>query len=118
MTLVELVEARYAQALMEIDKIINAGPLTPHQRYDYRKALKRNNGRPPKKYTAGLERMKHELMVERRQLLKGIQETLDYLSTYPNPDEPYLDAKWLEEVIGDVQSALNRSTTQTPETTD
>lgn len=118
MTLVEIIDARYDQAIAELDKIINAGPLTPHQRYDYRKALKRNNGKPPKRYTAGLERMKHELMVERRSVLKGVQEVIDFLSVYPDPDEPYLYAKWLEEVIGDVQTAIKRDTAQNAERED
>ena len=101
MTLVEIIEMKYAQANRDIDKIIAKRPDTAQARYDRKKALAR--GREPKRYTAGMEKMKHELAIERRWILKGILEAVDYLV-----DECGFIKKDLLEVIGDVEAALDK----------
>lgn len=106
MTITEQMETRYRAAINEIDRTIAAGPQTAQQRYDYKKLLKRNGGRPPKKYITGLERLKHELSVQLRWELKGVQEAKDYLQTH---EELGLDPDWVEEVFGDVQAAIDRT---------
>lgn len=105
-TIVEQMETRYRSAIAEIDRTIAAGPQTAQQRYDYKKLMRRNGGRPPKKYTTGLERLKHELSVQLRWELKGVQEAKDYLQTH---EELGLDPDWVEEVFGDVQAAIDRT---------
>lgn len=100
MTLVEQIELRYDNAINSIREQITAPPQSPQARYDYQKAI-RKTGKPPKRYTAGLERMIHELQVEKRWMLKGILETTNYLLEH-NID--------VMEVIGDAEIALDKST--------
>ncbi len=108
-SLTEQMETRYRAAIAEIDRTIAAGPQTAQQRYDYKKLLRRNGGRPPKKYTTGLERLKHELSVQLRWELKGVQEVKDYFLILTHNDEPEFDPEWVEEVFGDVQAAIDRT---------
>lgn len=105
MKLVEQIDAKYDQAKRELDKVINGRTNTAQARYDRKKAIAQ--GRDPKRYTVGAERIKHELDVERRWVLKGVSETLDYLLTHSEDDD--LNA-WLLEVIGDVEAALDEGT--------
>lgn len=107
MKLVEQIDAKYDQAKRELDKVINGRTNTAQARYDRKKAIAQ--GRDPKRYTVGAERIKHELDVERRWVLKGVSETLDYLLALTHSGDEELSA-WLVEVIGDVDAALNEGT--------
>lgn len=102
MTLCDIVEAKYAQAIAEIVRIQEAGPQTAQARYDYKKALRQ--GRVPRPQAQKLERIKHEMEHERRWVLRGVQEVLDFLETRIPPEQ----FEQLSEAIGDVQSAINR----------
>ncbi len=99
MTLLEAIEMKYAQAYRDIDKLIVNRPNTAQARYDRKKALAK--GHEPKRYTAGMEKMKHELAIERRWILKGIQEAVDFLIS-----NGILTKEQSLEVIGDVESAI------------
>lgn len=102
MTLCEIIELKYAQALAEITRIQEAGPQTAQARYDYKKAVRQ--GRIPKPQAQKLERIKHEMEHERRWVLRGVQEVLDFL-------KPQLTEKQFEQLckeVGDVQSAIER----------
>ena len=122
MTLVEQINQMYNQAKAEIQRTIDSGPQSPQAKYDLKKA--RRMGREPKKYTAGLEKMRHEMDHERRWVLKGVQMTLDFLSqVYLVRDgcPERLDDEtlaFIEEVIGNVQDALDEGGEATSEAED
>ena len=103
MKLVDQIRAMYRQAQRDLDRIIEKRPDTAQARYDRKKALKK--GHEPKRYTAGSEKIKHEMYIEHRWILKGVQEVVDYLL-----EHEYVDKEWIQEVIGDVESALNEGT--------
>lgn len=108
MTLVQQVDAKYTQAKRELDKVISGRHNTAQARYDRKKALAK--GHEPKRYVAGAERIKHELDVERRWVLKGAAETLEYiLSNYQEYDSRSI-GEWLEEELGRVEAALDEGT--------
>ena len=103
MTLLEQIESKYHQAQADLDKVIKRQPDTAQARYDRKKALAK--GHEPKRYTAGAAKVKHEMYIEHRWILKGVQEVVDYLL-----ENEYVDEEWIQEVIGDVEGALNPST--------
>ena len=107
------IEAKYAQAHRELDRVILGRTNTAQARYDRKKALAK--GHEPKRYTVGVERVKHELDIEMRWVLKGVQETVDYLVEHTRGTE---FPKWLKEVVGDVEAALDARTEETSENPD
>ena len=112
MTLVQQIEAKYTQAKRELDKVIFGRHNTAQARYDRKKALAK--GHEPKRYVAGAERIKHELDVERRWVLKGAAETLEYiLSNYQKYDSRSI-GEWLEEELDRVEATLDEGTEEDP----
>ena len=111
MTLVEQINQMYNRAKAEIQRTIDSGPQSPQAKYDLKKA--RRMGREPKKYTAGLEKMRHEMDHERRWVLKGVQMTLDFLK-----NAELYDYEYVEEVVGNVQDALDEGGEDPTETAD
>lgn len=108
MTLIQQVDTKYTQAKRELDKVISGRHNTAQARYDRKKALAK--GHEPKRYVAGAERIKHELDVERRWVLKGAAETLEFiLSNYQEYDSRSI-GEWLEEELGRVEAALDEGT--------
>lgn len=108
MTLLQLIDAKYEQAKRELDKVISGRTNTAQARYDRKKALAK--GHEPKRYTAGAERIRHELDVERRWVLKGALETLEYIVSNYHLYDSRSWTEWLEEVIADVEAALDEGT--------
>lgn len=108
MKLIELVDAKYAQAKRELDKVISGRHNTAQARYDRKKALAK--GHEPKRYTAGVERIRHELDTERRWVLKGAAETLEYLLEHYQEFDTRSFGEWLEEELADVEAALDEGT--------
>lgn len=105
MKLIEQIDAKYVQAKRELDKVISGRHDTAQARYDRKKALAK--GHEPKRYTAGIERIRHELDVERRWVLKGATETLEYLlEHYLGP----VERKLIEEELKSVEAALDEGT--------
>lgn len=111
MTLVDKIELKYRQAMTELEKVIALGPQTAQARYDQRKYTR--NGVLPRRNIAGLLRTRHELCVEHMWVLKGIQETIDFLAEACLP-EAY---KAIAEEVGDVEGAIERHTETFKETT-
>lgn len=112
MKLIEQIDTKYAQATRELDKVIAGRRDTAQSRYDRKKALAK--GREPKRYTAGVERIRHELDVERRWVLKGVQETLEYLLEHLEEQDDYPFEEWLREELGCVELALDERTEEDP----
>lgn len=116
MKLLEQIDAKYVQAKRELDKVISGRHNTAQARYDRKKALAR--GYEPKRYTAGIERIRHELDVERRWVLKGAAEALEYLLEHYQEFDTRSIGEWLEEELGNVEAALDEGTEEDPEGTD
>lgn len=108
MKLIEQIDAKYNQAKRELDRIIKGRTETAQSRYDRKKALAK--GHEPKRYTAGAERIRHELEVERRWVLKGALETLEYLVNNYNEYDTRSIGEWLEEELKSVEAALDEGT--------
>lgn len=106
MTLLQQIDAKYDQAIRELNRVIAGRTNTAQARYDRKKALAK--GHEPKRYTVGVERIKHELDVERRWVLKGALEALEYILANRN-DEQFLD-EWIGGMIEDVEAALDQGT--------
>lgn len=94
MTLIEKIQTQYANARADLQATINRSPLEQgaHARYDYKKALRKHPGRKPKKQTAAMERMVHELSIEERYKLEGIMLVRDLI-------EPYTQAMFHDEHV-------------------
>lgn len=108
MKLLEQIDAKYDQAKRELDKVIAGRTETAQARYDRKKALAK--GHEPKRYTAGIERIRHELDVERRWVLKGASETLEYLLEHYQEFDNRSFGEWLEEELANVEAALDEGT--------
>lgn len=106
MKLLEQIDAKYTQAKRELDKIIAGRTETAQARYDRKKALAK--GREPKRYVAGIERIRHELDVERRWVLKGAQEALEYILA--NCSDEQFSSDWIREELKRVETALDEGT--------
>lgn len=108
MTLLQIINAQYEQAIRELDNVINYRKDTAQSRYDRKKALAK--GHEPKRYTAGAERIRHELFYERRWVLKGALEALEYVAqNYEHFKAASFD-EWMEEMIADVEAAIDEGT--------
>ncbi len=108
MTILQQIDAKYTQAKRELDRVISGRHNTAQSRYDRKKALAQ--GREPKRYTAGVERIRHELDVERRWVLKGVQETLEYLLSHYQEYDTRSFGEWIEEELANVEAALDEGT--------
>lgn len=108
MNLIQQIDAKYDQAKRELDKVISGRHDTAQARYDRKKALAK--GHDPKRYTAGIERIRHELDVERRWVLKGVTETLEYLLEHYQEFDTRSFGEWLEEELNNVEAALDEGT--------
>lgn len=107
MKLLEQIDAKYNQAKRELDKVISGRHDTAQARYDRKKALAK--GHEPKRYTAGIERIRHELDIERRWVLKGALETLEYIRDNYDLGKGHFD-EWIGGMIDDVEAALDEGT--------
>lgn len=103
-TLVEFIALKYQQAFEDIEEVKNAGPQSPQERYDWKKSLRK--GKIHQRQTAGFDKMRHEMEVEHRYVLRGVQEALDFIKNIV-PEEEYLR---IEKEIGDVQKAIEKDT--------
>lgn len=108
MNLIQQIDVKYDQAKRELDKVISGRRNTAQARYDRKKALAK--GHEPKRYTAGVERIRHELDVERRWVLKGAQETLEYVVAHAQEYDSRSFVEWLKEELGSVEAALDERT--------
>ena len=106
MNLLEQIDAKYDQAKRELDKIIVGRTETAQARYDRKKALAK--GHEPKRYTAGIERIRHEMDTERRWVLKGVTETLEYLLEHYQEYDTRSFGEWLEEELKSVEAAFDK----------
>ena len=116
MRLIEQIDAKYNQAKRELDRVIAGRTETAQARYDRKKALAK--GHEPKRYIAGVERIRHELDVERRWVLKGAQETLEYLLTHYQEFDTRSLGEWLEEELSYVEAALDEGRPEDSEESD
>lgn len=108
MTLIQQINTKYNQAKRELERVITHRSDTAQARYDRKKALAR--GHEPKRYVAGAERVRHELDVERRWVLKGAAETLEYLLEHYQEFDTRSFGEWLEEELYSVEVALDQET--------
>lgn len=108
MKLTERIDIKYAQAKRELTKVIAGRTNTAQARYDRKKALAK--GHEPKRYTIGVERILHELDVERRWVLRGALEALEYIAENYQEYDTKSYGEWLEEMIGNVEAALDEGT--------
>ena len=108
MNLIQQIDAKYTQAKRELDKVISGRHDTAQARYDRKKALAK--GHEPKRYTAGIERIRHELDIERRWVLKGVQETLEYIITHAQEYDTRSFVEWLEEELANVEATFDEGT--------
>lgn len=108
MKLVEQIDIKYGQAKRELDKVIAGRTETAQARYDRKKALAK--GHEPKRYTASAERIRHELDVERRWVLKGALETLEYIKEHCQEYDSRSIVEWMEEMIDGIENALDEGT--------
>lgn len=119
MNLIQQIDTKYTQAKRELDRVISGRHETAQARYDRKKALAK--GHEPKRYTAGTERIRHELDVERRWVLKGAAEALEYLLECQRRCQGQgqghghkFDTKWLEEELANVEAALDEGAEEDP----
>ena len=108
MKLYEQIDAKYNQAKRELDRVIERRTETTQARYDRKKALAR--GHEPKRYTVGIEKIRHELDVERRWVLRGTIEALEYLLEHYQEYDTRSFGEWLEEELASVEAALDEGT--------
>lgn len=115
MKLLEQIDAKYTQAKRELDKVISGRHNTAQARYDRKKALAK--GHEPKRYTAGIERIRHELDVERRWVLKGALEALEFVRDNYGLVKGQVD-EWIGGMIDDVEAALDEGAEEDSEESD
>lgn len=108
MKLIEQIDAKYNQAQRELDRVIAGRTETAQARYDRKKALAK--GHEPKRYTAGVERIRHEMSVERRWVLKGALEALEYVLKHYQEYDSRSFGEWIKEELGSVEATLDEGT--------
>lgn len=109
MLLLEQIELQYGQAIRELDAAIAKRPDTAQARYDRKRA-----GHAPRPYLTNAEKVRHELAIERRWVLKGVQQTLEYILEHCQEYHPDGEIAWLKGELAHVENTLDERGEEDP----